>query len=114
MLRGEVWWAAPHLPGGSRKRRPMLVVSDDVFNANERYPKVMVVHLTTVHRPGGPFAWEVALRRGVAGLDHASIVKCGEVYTLLKEQLREQVGSLPAALMREVDLALKVALSLGP
>ena len=28
------------------KRRPMLIVSDDAFNENERYLKVMVVHLT--------------------------------------------------------------------
>ena len=65
----------------------MLVVSDDAFNTNDKYPKVMVVHLTSAERPGRDFDWEVALPRGTAGLERASVIKCGEVYTLWKEQL---------------------------
>jgi mRNA interferase MazF len=110
--RGEVWWAAPRLAGGSRKRRPMLIVSDDVFNRNERYPKVMVVHLTSVQRPGGPFDWEVAIARGTASLDRASVARCGEVYTLTKDQLQTLVGAMPRDRMDQVDRALAVALSL--
>ena len=63
MLRGEVWWGHPTLPGGSRKRRPFLIVSHDAFNRNERYPKVMVVHLTSVRRAGDDYPWEVELAR---------------------------------------------------
>ena len=113
MVRGEVWWAGPRMPGGSRKRRPMLIVSDDSFNRNERYSKVVVVHLTSVKRLGGPFDWEVAVKKGTAGLDKASVVKCAEVYTLLKEQLDQKVGTLPASLMGEVDRALSVAFGLA-
>lgn len=111
MVRGEVWWASLRMPSGSRKRRPMLIVSNDAFNRNERYTKVVVVHLTSVARLGGPFDWEVAVKKNTAGLDKASVVKCAEVYTLLKEQLGEKVGTLPGELMRQVDEAL--ALSLG-
>ena len=111
MRRGEVWWAAPRLPGGSGKRRPFLVVSSDVFNANPRYPKVMVVHLTTVPRSAIP-DWEVGLARGVAKLPASSTAKCGEVYTLTKDQLEQLVGTLPADHMARVDRALAVALAL--
>ena len=111
MRRGEVWWGAPTLPGGSQKRRPFLVVSIDAFNGNERYPKVMVVHLTTAVRTGGPFRWEVDLPRGVAGLPAASTVKCGEVYTVLKRQLATLAGALPQPYLDRVDRAL--ALTLG-
>lgn len=100
------------MKGGGGKRRPMLVVSDDVFNRNERYPKVMVVHVTSVKRLSGPYDWEVALPRGTAGLKRSSIVKCGEVYTLWKEQLKGPAGTVPASLLRAVDRALAVALSL--
>src|SRR5438105_2172414 len=100
MLRGEIWWASPRLPGGTKKRRPMLVVSDDVFNRNERYSKVMVVHLTSVIRPGERFDWEVEISKGAAGLPQTSVAKCNEVYTLLRDQLETLVGSLPRALMR--------------
>ena len=90
----------------------MLVVSDDAFNRNKRYSKVMVVHLTSVERLGGPFEWEVALSRGTAGLSRSSVVKCGEIYTLWKEQLQGPVATLPPELMQSVDRALAVALSL--
>jgi mRNA-degrading endonuclease toxin of MazEF toxin-antitoxin module len=112
MRRGEVWWGAPTLPGGSRKRRPFLVVSHDGFNRNERYPKVLAVHVTTVRRAGGPFAWEVAVPAGAAGLSKPGVVKCGEVYTLFKHQLSEVCGTLGREAMGEVDRALAVALCL--
>ena len=112
MRRGQIWWASAPLQGGAPKRRPMLVVSDDVFNENDRYPKVMAVHLTSVKRLGGPFDWEVALPRGTAGLERASVVKCSEVYTLWKEQLQGPAGTVPPRAMRSVDRALAVALGL--
>jgi mRNA-degrading endonuclease toxin of MazEF toxin-antitoxin module len=110
--RGEIWWAAIPMRGAASKRRPMLVVSDDAFNANDRYPKVMVVHLTSVERQGREFAWEVALPKGTAGLRRASVVKCGEVYTLWKEQLQGPAATLPAPILQRVDRALAVALGL--
>ena len=67
MRRGELWWAAPALAGGSSKKRPFLVVSADMFNAHPRYPKVVVVALTSTVRSRS-FDWEVALPRGTAGL----------------------------------------------
>lgn len=90
----------------------MLIVSDDLFNRNEHYPKVMVVHLTTVKRLSGPYDWEVPLPRGTAGLDRSSIVKCGEIYTVWKEQLEGPPGTVPLDIMAQVDRALAVALSL--
>lgn len=112
MRRGEIWWGAPSLPGGSSKRRPFLVVSDDAFNRNERYGKIMVVHLTTATRVGGPFRWEVDVPRGVAGMPAASLVKCGEIYTLLKTHLTTLAGTLPPAYVARVDRALAITLGL--
>lgn len=112
MRRGEVWWGRPALPGGSHKRRPFLIVSHDAFNRNERYPKVMVVHLTSVRRGAGEYPWEVDLPRGAAGLPAASAAKCGEIYTLLKTQLVELAGALRTEHMDDVDRALATALGL--
>jgi mRNA-degrading endonuclease toxin of MazEF toxin-antitoxin module len=91
-----------------------VVVSVDAFNRNERYPKVMVVHLTTVSRAGNTYRWEVEIPRGVAGLQTSSIVKCNEVYTVLKSQLTVLGGSLPRAYVERVDGALAVSLGLRP
>src|SRR5215475_4874428 len=112
MRRGEIRWAKPPLPGAERKRRPFLVVSNDAFNTHERYPKVMVVHLTTVQRASGPYDWEVNIPRGLARLRKNSIVKCAEVYTLLKTQIGDVIGTLPAEYLERVDVALAVALGL--
>ncbi len=112
VLRGEIWWGRPALTGGSRKRRPFLVVSNDAFNRNQRYPKVLAVHLTSVQRLGDEYPWEVSLVRGEGGLPVASVAKCGEVYTLLKSQLDGRVGMLRAEKMDEVDRSLAVALGL--
>lgn len=112
MQRGEVWWGDPTLPGGSHKRRPFLVVSHDAFNRNDRYQKVMVVHLTTVRRAEGPYPWEVDLPRGAGGLAVGSVAKCGEIYTLLKAHLVECAGALRHEEMERIDRALAIALSL--
>jgi mRNA interferase MazF len=112
MRRGELWWARVPIRGATARRRPMLVVSADAFNANERYPKVMVVHLTSVERLGGPFEWEVAIPKGTAGLTRPSVVKCSEIYTLWKENLQGPAATLPPGLMRKVDRALAIALNL--
>ena len=110
MRRGEVHWGVPAIPGGERKRRPFLVVSADAFNANERWTKVLIVHLTSVQRAGGPYDWEVILPRGAANLPRSSVAKCGEIYTLFKSQLIELVGMLARDQMEQVDRALHVAL----
>lgn len=112
MRRGELWWARVPMRGSGSKRRPMLIVSDDVFNRNAHYPKVMVVHVTTVKRLGGPYDWEVDLPRGTAGLDRSSVAKCGEIYTVWKEQLEGPPNTMPREIMGRVDRALAVALSL--
>jgi mRNA-degrading endonuclease toxin of MazEF toxin-antitoxin module len=111
LRRGELRWGAPSLVGPARKKRPFLVVSADAFNLNDQYPKVMVVHLTSVER-SETYDWEVRIARGVAGLPRRSIVKCSEIYTLNKHQLGELIGTLPRDHIDRVDEALAVALSL--
>ena len=88
------------------------MVSADAFNRNDAYPKVMVVHLTSVRRVSGPFPCEVELPRGTAGLPVASTAKCAEVYTVLKEQLAELVGIVLTTTMASVELALALALGM--
>src|SRR5262249_10238828 len=113
MRRGEIRWGSPPLPGGERKKRPFLVVSDDAFNENEPYEKVMVVHLTSVQRAGGPFEWEVEVPRGVARLPKKSLVKCAEIYTFFKRHLGDVIGTLPRDYLDRVDRALAVGLGLA-
>jgi mRNA-degrading endonuclease toxin of MazEF toxin-antitoxin module len=90
----------------------LLIVSDDVLNRNQRYPKAMAVHLTSVHRAGGPYAWEAELPKGTGNLPHSSVAKCAEVFTLAKDQLESLIGAIPRLQMQRIDRALAIALSL--
>jgi mRNA interferase MazF len=100
------------MAGSSGKERPMLIVSNDAFNRNESYTKVMVVHVTSVQRPGRHYDWEVSLPRGTAGLERPSIAKCGEIYTVWKDRLHGPAGTIPHAILSQIDRALATALSL--
>ena len=112
MRRGEVWWGTPRVPGLHQKRRPFVIVSRDTFNRNDKYLKALVVHLTTVHRPGGPYDWEVEIPRGAARMPEASIAKCNEVYTIFKRELDGPIGTLPLSLVGRIDRALALVLAL--
>ena len=112
MRRGEVWWGTPRVPGLQQKRRPFVIVSRDTFNRNDKYLKALVVHLTTVHRPEGPYDWEVEIPRGAARMPEASIAKCNEVYTVFKRDLEGPIGTLPVSLVGRIDRALALVLAL--
>ncbi len=112
MIRGEVWWSWARMASGSRKRRPVLIVSSDAFNRNDRYPLVVAVHVTSVHRAAGLPTWEVEIPKRAANLERPSIAKCAELYTLPKERLESRIGVVPAEVMRRVDRAVAVALAL--
>ena len=112
VARGEVQWVDFGAPAGSEpaKRRPAVVISDDRFNRS-RLATVTVVAVTSntklARRPGN-----VALSRGLAGLDRPSVVDVAQVATVDLRRLSERVGSLRGALMRSVDDGLRLALHL--
>ena len=112
VARGEVWWVDFGAPAGSEpgKRRPAVVISDDRFNRS-RLATVTVVAVTSdtklAGRPGN-----VALSRGVAGLDQPSVVNVAQVATVDRRRLSQRLGSLRGAPMRSVDDGLRLALHL--
>lgn len=97
LRRGYLYWA--HLD----KWRPALVVSPDVRNALAS--DVLVVPCSTVLRPAPT---HVGLRRREAGVPEASMLKCEQVTTLHKSDVRPEAlgGALSAAKVREVERAI--------
>jgi mRNA interferase MazF len=110
--RGEVWWADLGLPRGSAPalRRPVLVVSDDRYNAS-RLQTVTVVVLTSTARlaalPGN-----VAVAAELSGLDKDSVVNVTQLATIDRAALESLAGHLPSWLMTQVDDGLRRALGL--
>lgn len=110
--RGELWWADLGTPRGSAPalRRPVVVISDDRFNAS-RLGTATVVALTGNPRyaalPGN-----VALPADSSGLPRDSVVNVTQIATLDRAALEERVGPLPDWVMARVDDGLRRALRL--
>lgn len=87
-----------------------MVVSADAFNRS-RIKTVTVAAITSNMRlaaaPGN-----VALAEGTAGLDRDCVVNVSQVLTLDKATLDKRLGSLDQAQMQQVDVGLRLALSL--
>ena len=114
IARGTIWWADLGSPRTSAPalRRPVLVVSDDRFNAS-RLRTVTVVTLTTNRRlaalPGN-----VAIPVDVSGLPEESVADLTQIATVDRRALEgDAVGELPSWLMAQVDHGLRLALGLA-
>jgi mRNA interferase MazF len=91
ILRGEIRWAdlSPGRGHEQEGRRPVLILSQDVFN--ERSGTVIAMAITSQpQRAGFPLTLEI----GQAGLPKRSWVKISQVRTLSVERIGECTGRL--------------------
>jgi len=110
--RGSICWADLGEPRGSRpaKRRPVLVIQADPFNAsrlNTTQAAVITSNTGLAAMPGNVF-----LPAASSGLPKDSVVNVTALVTLNKTDLDAEAGCLPAALMGEVDRGLRRVLGL--
>ena len=101
MKQYEIRWAEMPAPIG---RRPVLLLTRTA--AYEYLAKVIIAEVTTTIR-GIP--QEVRVGRA-EGLRRASVVNLDNVHVVLKEVLRERLGTLPASRHPELKRALGYAL----
>ena len=109
MKRGEVWWVNfdPSLGGEIRKRRPAVIISNDV--ANKYLNRVQVVPLTSNVSRVYPSEAVVTLN------DNSSKAMADQLTTVSKQRLSDRAGTLSHADVRKVEHAVKVQLGLlGP
>lgn len=110
--RGGVYWADLGEPRGSRpaKRRPVLVVQSEPFNASRLATTVALVLTSNTElaaMPGNVFIPAVA-----SGLPRDSVVNVTAVVTVDKADLDGPTGQLPDALLQEADRGLRIVLGL--
>jgi mRNA interferase MazF len=99
ILRGEIYWAdlSPTRGHEQAGRRPVLVISHDVFN--ERSGTVIAVTLTSqAQRVGLPLALRIQSSR----LPKASWVKISQVRTLSTERLGRRLGRISPEELEQV------------
>jgi len=101
ILRGDVVWAELDPTKGREQagRRPVLIISHDVFN--ERSGTVIAMAITSQdQRAGFPLTFELAS----GGLPKRSWVKISQVRTLSVERLGKRIGRIsPEDLVRIVE-----------
>jgi len=101
ILRGELRWADLSPGRGSEQsgRRPVLVLSHDVFNVRSG----TVIAMAVTSRPqkaGFPLTWELPSK----ALPKRSWVKIGQVRTLAADRIGKRIDSLePEDLSRVLD-----------
>ncbi|MBI4925094.1 MAG: type II toxin-antitoxin system PemK/MazF family toxin [Bdellovibrio sp.] len=114
MKRGEIYWANLNPRSGSEQygKRPVIIVSHDVFNESFKWHSIIVVPVSASNKQSrrGPTA--IVLARGTAGLKQLSVALCHQVTTLDRSKINEKIGLLPSSSLYEVDQGLKIALSL--
>jgi mRNA interferase MazF len=91
ILRGEIWWADlnPVLGREQGGRRPVLVISEDIFN--QRSGTVIALAITSKPQRAS-FPLTEALPLGA--LPKPSWVKISQVRTLLTERLSGRIGAI--------------------
>ena len=106
MRRGEVWWVDfdPARGGEIKKRRPAVIVSNDL--ANRFLNRVQLVPFTSSTDRLYPSEARVSIQGAV------SKAMADQLTTADKSRLMEKIGSLSAADLRTVEGAIRVQLGL--
>ncbi len=110
--RGSICWADLGEAHGSKpaKRRPVLVIQSDPFNAsglNTTMAAVITSNTALAAMPGNVF-----LPAALCGLPKDSVVNVTALVTIDKSDLEAPAGHLPVALMNDVERGLRRVLGL--
>jgi mRNA interferase MazF len=110
--RGSICWADLGEARGSKpaKRRPVLVIQADPYNAsrlNTTLAAVITTNTGLAAMPGNVFLPAVA-----SGLPRDSVVNVTALVTLDKADLDPQVGHLAATFMDDIDRGFRRVLGL--
>ncbi len=110
MKRGEIYYAEldPAMGGETKKRRPVLVVSN---NANNKVATTLtIVPITSNIRKIYPF--EVLLGPENTGLPKKSKAQCHQIRTISKNRIKKFIplGKANSSIMRHIQMALAIHL----
>ena len=99
----------PTIGAEIRKRRPALVVQNDIDN---RHSPVTVVAAITSQVDDARYPTEVQVLPPEGGLSKPSIVLLNQIRSIDGRRLVQRLGRLRPETMRRVDRALKISLGL--
>lgn len=115
MRRGEIVRVNLDPARGSEadKTRPAIVVSNDAANAAAtRLGRGVITVVPVTSSTDRVYPFQVLLPAHQTGLPRDSKAQAEQVRSIAVERVGQRVGRLPAALIAELDRALRVHLSL--
>ncbi len=99
----------PVIGAETGKRRPALVVSNDI---NNEFSRTVTVLPITSQPARNQYPFEVLIPGGIAGLIADSRIKANQIRTIDKNRLVSFIGSLPSEHIPRVEKALKIHLNM--
>ncbi len=115
MRRGEIVTVTLDPGRGSEasKTRPAVIVSNDAANATAtRLGRGVITVVPVTSNTARIYPFQVLLPASQTGLRQDSKAQAEQVRSIAVERVGERAGQLPAALISELDQALRLHLSL--
>jgi len=115
MRRGDIVTVNldPAVGSEARKIRPAVVVSNDVADATAaRLGRGVITVVPVTSNIARIYPFQVLLLASQTGLARDSKAQAEQLRSVAVERIGTRMGRLPAAVMRELDDALRVHLSL--
>ncbi len=114
MKRGDIYWATIEPRSGSEQkgRRPVIIISHDIFNQKRNWRSIIVVPMSTSEAQAKRGLTGVIISQGIANLSKDGVALCHQVTTLDRFKFENYIGTLPASLISEIEQGLKVAMNL--
>lgn len=108
--RSEVWLADLNPTRGHEQRgkRPVLIVSEDIFNQGKA-SLIVIIPITSTDR-GIPS--HVKINPPEGGLKVSSNIICEAIRSISKERLIKRLGSVTSSTINEVEDILRILLRL--
>ncbi len=110
ILKGEIYLAelSPTIGSEISKKRPVLIVSNDI---NNQYAEtVSIVPITSTTAKIYPF--EVFLPKGEGNLINDSKAKCNQIRTIDKQRIQKKFGKVNNEKLKEVEKAILIHLDI--
>ena len=110
--RGDIFLANLEPIKGSEQggMRPVLIIQNDISN---KYSPVTIIAAITSKVFEKEFPTNVFLTKQESKLDKDSTIMLNQIRTIDKSRIIKRLSSLSYIIMRKVDLAIKISLSLG-
>jgi mRNA interferase MazF len=115
MQRGEIRTVDldPALANEANKRRPAIIVSNDAANLTAtRLGRGVVTVVPVTSNVERIYPFQVLLPSAVTGLQRDSKAQAEQVRSITVERVGDRVGLVSAALMIQIDEALRLHLAL--